>query len=188
MGVVAQRERTDQKRTDRARIEQGLIRQSQTRQLPIGQDQIQALFGALAGNRVDQFLDGCSENVLITVWGACPLSSTVPPRQFPLWWDGFRQLTGGTLVTEVLLTLVDEVSQVVILRHEFTREGRRRRFDTVNFCTLRDGALVAWFSRPLDRQEYVEAWGLRSPDDHDRPTTSKYRSATSDVSGQVEHR
>jgi hypothetical protein len=125
------------------------------------QDQVQTLFAALAANQVDEFLAGCSEQLLITLWGSGALSTTISPPQLPLWWESFQGLAEGTLVTEVMLTLPDERSHMVILRHAFTRQARVRRFDTVNFCTFRDGALAAWFSKPLDREEYIQAWGLQ---------------------------
>jgi hypothetical protein len=131
-------------------------------------EQVEALFAALAADRIEEFLAGCSEQLLITVWGSSPLSSTVCLDQLRRWWEGFNHLAGGTLETEVLLTLPDEPSQVIILRHRFFRDGTARTFDTVNFCTLRDGALIAWFSSPLDRREYAEAWGLPGRPVHPR--------------------
>lgn len=124
------------------------------------QDQAETLLTALAANRLDEFLAGCSDQLLITLWGTSPLSNTIAPTQLSAWWEGFHRLAEGTLATEVVLALADERSHMIILRHRFTREGTGRRFDTVNFCTFRDGALAAWFSRPLDPREYVEAWGL----------------------------
>jgi hypothetical protein len=129
---------------------------------------IEALFASLAANHVEEFLAGCSDQLLVTVRGSGPLTSTVSPDRLPQWWRGFHHLTEHTLATEVLLVLTEVRSHVVILRHRFTRGGRERAFDTVNICTLRDGALAAWFSSPLDRQEYVEAWGL--PRREDQPT------------------
>ncbi len=122
--------------------------------------QIESMYSDLAANRVDDFLAACSDQVLITVRGLSPMSCTLSPGQFPLWWEGLHRLAEDTLVTEVLLTLTEDISHVVILRHEFTRAGRKRRFDTVNRCTFRDGALAAWFSSPLERRQYAEAWGL----------------------------
>lgn len=123
-------------------------------------ERIEALFAALAADRVEEFLDGCSDQLLMTVRGTSPLTDRVSPDRLPLWWEGLHSLTDGTLVTEVVLTLTEEISHVVVLRHRFRRAGQDRKFDTVNFCTLRDGALAAWFSSPLDRHEYVDAWGL----------------------------
>jgi ketosteroid isomerase-like protein len=151
-------------------------------------EQVEALFVALAANQVDEFLAGCSEQLLITLWGTSPLSSTISPDQLPLWLEGFHQLTEGTLVSEVLLTLADEHSHVVIVRHLFTRNGRARTFDTVNFCTLRDGALAAWFSRPLDHQEYVEAWGLQRPEDRPRRSMDSSRATAPTISDHLEHK
>jgi ketosteroid isomerase-like protein len=150
-------------------------------------EQVEALFVALAANQVDEFLAGCSEQLLITLWGTSPLSSTISPDQLPLWLEGFHQLAEGTLVTEVLLTLADEHSHVVIVRHLFTRNGRARKFDTVNFCTLRDGALASWFSRPLDHHEYVEAWGLQRPEDRPSRTMASSRATAPTIADRLEH-
>jgi hypothetical protein len=129
------------------------------------------MFSDLAANRVEEFLAACSDQVLITVQGVSPMSCPLSPGQFPLWWEGLRRLAEDTLVTEVLLTLSEDISHVVILRHDFTRAGRKRRFDTVNRCTFRNGALAAWFSSPLERREYAEAWGLSTGERPSAPQT-----------------
>jgi ketosteroid isomerase-like protein len=131
--------------------------------------QIESMFSALACNRVEEFLAACSDQVLITVQGVSPMSSKISPGRFPLWWEGLQRLAEGTLVTRVVLTLTEDISHVVILRYNFTRAGEHHRFDTVNRCTFRDGALAAWFSRPLERREYLEAWGLPAGLEPDRP-------------------
>jgi hypothetical protein len=125
-------------------------------------EQIESMFAALAANRVGEFLAACSDRVLITVQGSSPMSDTVSATRFPLWWEGLRGLVGGTLATEVLFTMTEDVSHVVILRHAFSKGDKTFKFDTVNRCTFRDGELAAWFSSPLERREYAEAWGLSS--------------------------
>ncbi len=121
---------------------------------------IEALFASLASNHIEEFLSGCSDQLLMTVRGSGALTSTVTADRLPLWWEGLHHLTDDTLETEVVLVVTEERSHVVVLRHLFSREGTHHRFDTVNFCTLRDGELAAWFSSPLDPAEYAEAWGL----------------------------
>ncbi len=150
--------------------------------------QVETLFATLAANRLDEFLAGCSDQLLITLWGTSPLSNTIPPALLATWWEGFHRLAEGTLVTEVVLTLPDERSHMVILRHRFTREGTVRGFDTVNFCTLRDGALASWFSRPLDRQEYVEAWGLHGVGSTQRRSLTWSRADSPTISNHLERK
>jgi hypothetical protein len=49
---------------------------------------------------------------------------------------------------------------VVLLRYSFERGQRMRSYETANLCTFRCGQLVAWFSYPLNVDEYSEAWGI----------------------------
>ncbi len=128
-------------------------------------ERVEALFGLLVANRVDEFLAGCSDQLLLTVRGSGTLNTTGAPDRLSRWWEGLRRLAGETRGTEVLMTITEELSHVVILRHLFTRGGVGRKFDTVNFSTVRDGVLAAWFSSPLERQEYADAWGLSLPED-----------------------
>ena len=127
-------------------------------------DRIEELFQALAADRPDDFRHGCSDQLLITLRGTSSTTTTLAVHQLRAWWDGLRSLTGGTLGTEVVLAMTTGPSQLVVLRHTFFLDGTVRQYDTVNSCTFRDGLLVAWFSRPLDRREYAEAWGIPDSD------------------------
>src|SRR5664279_3850184 len=134
-------------------------------------DQVERLFTALAANRLDEFLLGCSDRMLITLRGTGTTSTILSRSEVPAWWEGLHSLADGSLSSHVVLTMTASVAQVVILRHTFVLEGRSRRYDTVNCCTLHQGTIAAWFSRPLDLADYAEAWGMR--------TTAPTRSARS---------
>jgi hypothetical protein len=69
-------------------------------------------------------------------------------------------LAGSTLETSVSLVLSGERENVVLLRYSFERDARMRSYETANLCTFRAGHLVAWFSYPLNLDEYAEAWGI----------------------------
>ncbi|HEX3566429.1 MAG TPA: hypothetical protein VHU17_13745, partial [Acidimicrobiales bacterium] len=84
----------------------------------------------------------------------------VPKGEIVHWHQSMEALAGGTLQTSVSLVLADERENVVLLRYSFERGQRLRSYETANLCTFRSGRLVAWFSYPLNQDEYAEAWGI----------------------------
>ena len=134
------------------------------------------LFEAFAVGDLEGFLSGCSESLLVTVWGTAPNSTVVSRAGLPAWYEGLRAITEGTLRSDVLLTLSVDIENVVILRHTFVLQGERRRYDTIGHCVVREGKLAAWFSRPSDPEEYANAWRNRAISD---PSEGGLRAGTS---------
>lgn len=130
------------------------------------------LFETLVGGDVDRFLAGCSESLLLTVWGSATNSTLVSRTQFRAWYDGLRTVTDETLRSEVVFTLSLGIDNVVMLRHRFVLQGRPRQYDTVDHCIFRQGKLAAWFSRPHNVGEYTRAWSDLAPVGADRGRSS----------------
>jgi ketosteroid isomerase-like protein len=127
-------------------------------------DVVEGLFEALASDRLEAFLSGCAEQLLVTFRGSGDVSTVLGRGDLPSWWSGLHFLAGGQVRTKVALVLSTGPSTVVVLSYRFIRFGVSRHFETVNYCTVRDGKLAAWFASPLDRREYAEAWGLDEAD------------------------
>jgi ketosteroid isomerase-like protein len=133
-------------------------------------ERVEMLFTALGADRLEEFVSGCSERLLITMRGSGAASTILSRAQLPEWWEGFRSLTEGSLRSDVVLTMTSGAAHVVALRHTFVLDGRPRRYETINSFTFRQGSIASWFSRPLDPHGYAEAWGIRPA-----PTTMPVR-------------
>jgi hypothetical protein len=128
-------------------------------------ERLGSLFAHLVAGDTGGFLAGCASEMTLTARGVVDSSVIVRRRDVAAWYDGFDTLTGGTLRTAIESVVADAVRAVVVLRHDFVREGVARSYRTINFCTLRDDLLLAWFCHPATRASYAEAWGLVVPDD-----------------------
>lgn len=123
-------------------------------------DRVEALFTAFGAERIEAFLSGCSEQLLVTFRGTSDAPTVFGRPDVASWWAGLKFLAGGPVTVDVALVMATGPSIVVVLGYSFVRDGRARRYETVNYCTLRHGALAAWFASPLERREYAEAWGV----------------------------
>jgi ketosteroid isomerase-like protein len=118
-----------------------------------------ALFDAFAAGALDQFLDGCRDDLVLTVRGSGPLCTLVAKAEIASWYRSMQSLA-GSFRSEVGLVLTEDHTQVVLMRHWLARGSVPRQYETVNRCTFRDGALASWFSYPVRADEYARAWGL----------------------------
>jgi hypothetical protein len=124
------------------------------------EDRMHALFGALTAGDLDSFLRRCADDMSLTARGTSARTTIVPRREIVNWHRSMEALAGGTLQTSVSLVLADKRENVALLRYSFERGQRVRSYETANLCTFRSGQLVAWFSYPLNLDEYADAWGL----------------------------
>jgi ketosteroid isomerase-like protein len=123
-------------------------------------ERVAGLFEALCFGDTEAFLAGCTHNVVLRARGSAPAASTtLRGPEIVRWYQALRDLTGDTLNLTIRLVLVDE--HVVVLRHEFERDGMRFDYNTANYCVFRDGLLEAWVSYPMDLWDYALAWGTR---------------------------
>jgi ketosteroid isomerase-like protein len=124
------------------------------------EDRMHALFAALTAGDLDTFLGSCADDMSLTARGTSARTTIVPKREIVNWHQSMEALAGGTLQTSVSLVLADARENVVLLRYNFERGQHTRSYETANLCTFRSGQLVAWFSYPLNLDEYAEAWGI----------------------------
>jgi len=69
-------------------------------------------------------------------------------------------LVGATIHTEAEVVRVEGTKTVILLRHEFERDGVTHSFAMVNICTFREHLLATWTTYPLNLPDYANALGI----------------------------
>ena len=132
--------------------------------MPATEDQrferLEHLFGLFARGQNDEFLAGCTDDLVLNVRGSAELATLVPRAQIAQWHQAKRNLAGGAFHSSVCFIFVTEHEAVVILTHRIDRNGITHRYETVNHCTLRDDLLASWFNLPMNAADYARAWDL----------------------------
>lgn len=118
------------------------------------------LLGLFVRGQEDEFLDGCTEDLILNVRGSRGLAILVPRTQIAQWHQAKRDLAGGAFHSSVCFILLTEHEEVVVLTHRVDRGGVTHRYETVNHCTLREGLLASWFHLPMNAFDYARAWDL----------------------------
>jgi ketosteroid isomerase-like protein len=125
------------------------------------EDRLRQLYELFAKGDLQGFLDGCTDDVTFTVPGNTPGSGTFTKQTFIEWITGVLGQTDGTFREYVLDVFANEDHGILLLHHEFYRDGKYRQYGTAHICVLRDGLISAWEERPGSTQEFEEAWGTR---------------------------
>jgi ketosteroid isomerase-like protein len=123
------------------------------------EDQLRNLYAVFAKGDLQGFLDGCSDDVTFTVPGNTPASGVFSRSEFIDWISGVIGQTQGTFQEEVLDVFANDDHGVLLLHHEFDREGIHREYRTAHICTLRNGQISSWTEHPGSMHEFGEAWG-----------------------------
>jgi ketosteroid isomerase-like protein len=116
------------------------------------------LFGALVQGQLDDFVSGCSADLVLTVRGSHPAPVILTRSDIPDWYGSLQALSPGSLRSSVEVAQVKGDTATVILRHHFARNGTDYRLEMVNHLAFRHGLLAEWSSYPLDLPEYSRAW------------------------------
>jgi ketosteroid isomerase-like protein len=116
------------------------------------------LFGQLVKGRLDEFLAGCTEDLVFTVRGAHPAPVRLQRSDIADWYGSLRALSPTALRSSVEIVQVDRQKATVILRHHFARNGVDYQLEMANLVTFRNGLLAEWSSYPFDLPEYARAW------------------------------
>jgi ketosteroid isomerase-like protein len=124
-------------------------------------EQLDELFGLLVRGEYDEFLTGCSDDLVLNVRGSGGLATIVPRAQISEWHEATKQLAGGAFRSSVCFILAEEHERIVVLTHLIDRNGVTFRYETVNHCTLREDLLSVWFSYPMNVTDYARAWDLQ---------------------------
>jgi len=132
--------------------------------MPATEDQrferLEYLFGLFVQGQNDEFLAGCTDDLVLNVRGSAGLATLVPRAQIAQWHQAKQNLAGGAFHSSVCFILATEHEGVVVLTHLIERNGVTYRYETVNHCTLHEDLLAAWFNLPMNTSDYVRAWDL----------------------------
>jgi ketosteroid isomerase-like protein len=121
---------------------------------------LEHLFDLFVRGQNDEFLAGCTDDLVLNVRGSAGLATLVPRAQIAQWHQAERNLAGGAFDSSLCFIFVTEHEGVVVLTHRIDRDGVTYRYETLNHCTLRDGLLAAWFNLPMNAAHYARAWDL----------------------------
>jgi ketosteroid isomerase-like protein len=121
-------------------------------------EHISQLFGLLVRGRLDEFLAGCDEGLVLTAHGSSPVPTTLTKGDIPDWFGSLRALSPASLRSSVEVARVTRDTATVILRHSFGRNGVDHHLELANLVVLREGLLAEWSSYPVDLPAYSRAW------------------------------
>lgn len=121
-------------------------------------EHIRRLFSALIDGRIDEFLSGCSEDLVVTARGSTPTPTTLTKIDIYDWFGSLQALAPTSLQSSVEVGRVEGDSATVILRHSFGRNGVDYNLELLNLVEFRHGLLATWSSYPLNLSEYARAW------------------------------
>jgi len=119
------------------------------------------LYATFAKGDVPGFLAGCTDDVTFTVPGDTPGSGTFTKDQFTDWIVGVIGQTGGTFREDVVDVFANDDHGVLLLHHEFDRDGDHHEYSTAHIVELSDGRIASWAEHPGSMHEFEEAWGTR---------------------------
>jgi ketosteroid isomerase-like protein len=125
------------------------------------EDRLRSLYAIFAKGDLPEFLAGCTDDVTFTVPGNTPGSGTFTKEQFTEWIVGVIGQTGGTFQEHVGDVFANDDHGVLLLHHEFDRDGKHREYRTAHVIGLRDGLISSWAENPGSMLEFEEAWGTR---------------------------
>jgi hypothetical protein len=120
------------------------------------------LFGSLVEGRSEDFLAGCSDDLILNVRGSARAATMIPKDRISEWHRSAQDVAGGRMRSSVCFILTTGPAKIVVLTHVIDRNGESYRYESVNHCTLRGGLLAGWFSYPMDATDYAKAWDLEN--------------------------
>jgi ketosteroid isomerase-like protein len=118
-------------------------------------------YAAFGQGDIAPFLDACADNVTITVPGNTPGSGKFSKAEFPEWIMGVLEPTGGTFREEILELTANDDGAILLLDHQFDRDGKHRQYFTAHVVQFTDGKISSWTEMPGSLHEFEEAWGTR---------------------------
>jgi ketosteroid isomerase-like protein len=122
---------------------------------------LRGLYAVFANGDLPGFLSGCTDDVVFTVPGNTPGSGSFTKETFQDWIVGVLGQTAGTFQEHILDVFANDEHGILMLHHEFDRDGQHREYLTAHAVELRDGLISAWEERPGSMAEFESAWGTR---------------------------
>jgi len=117
------------------------------------------LYATFAKGDVAGFLAGCTDDATFHVPGNTPFSGVVTKAEFEPWIIGVMTRAEGTFQEHVLDVFANDEHGVLLLLHEFDREGRHRQYRTAHIVEFRHGRISRWEEHPGSMSEFESAWG-----------------------------
>src|ERR1700723_3819406 len=96
------------------------------------------LFGHLVQGHLEEFLSGCTDDLLFTVRGAHPAPVRMQRSDIADWYGSLRALSPTELRSSVEIAHADRHTATVILRHHFARHGVDYLLEMANLLKFRD--------------------------------------------------
>jgi ketosteroid isomerase-like protein len=125
------------------------------------EDRLRDLYATFAKGDLPGFLDGCTDDVIFTVPGNTPGSGSFTKATFVDWITSVLGQTAGTFEEHVLDIFANDEHGILMLHHEFDRDGAHREYLTAHAVKLTGGRISAWEERPGSTAEFEAAWGTR---------------------------
>jgi ketosteroid isomerase-like protein len=126
------------------------------------EDSLRELYAKFAQGDLQAFLDGCTDDVTFDVPGNAPGSGSHSKADFVEWISGVIGPTNGTFQEHVLDVFANDEHGLLLLHHEFDREGEHREYGTAHIVEFRHGRISSWREHPGSLREFETAWGTRS--------------------------
>jgi ketosteroid isomerase-like protein len=123
------------------------------------EERLRDLYATFARGDLEGFLAGCTDDVTFTVPGNTPGSGEFDRGSFADWITGVLGQTAGTFKEDVLDVFANDDHALMLLHHEFDREGTHREYRTAHILELRDGLISTWTEHPGSMREFEDAWG-----------------------------
>jgi ketosteroid isomerase-like protein len=121
-------------------------------------ERVAGLFRSYLDGALDEFLQACDEELVVTAHATSPVPRTLTRRDIPDWFGSLQALSATRVHSSVKVLRLEDNAATVLFRHSIDRAEGSRQLDMVNFVTFRNDLLIAWSSYPVDLDEYSKVW------------------------------
>ena len=123
------------------------------------EDRLRELYATFAKGDMEGFLDGCTDDVTFSVPGQAAVSGQFTKPTFMQLVAPVMELSGGTFQETVLDCFANDDHGVLLLLHQFSRDGTPREYRTAHIIELDHGKISKWVEHPGSLSEFEQAWG-----------------------------
>ena len=122
---------------------------------------LQELYARFGQGDMPGFLAGCADRVTFSVPGEAAVSGEFTKATFMDLIGRVMERSGGTFREDVLGVFANDQHGVLLLHHQFERDGKCRAYRTARIVEFVDGKIAAWREHPGSEPEFADAWGPR---------------------------
>jgi len=124
------------------------------------EDVLRDAYAAFARGDLQAYLSYCTDDVTFHVPGHGRVAGDYSRAEFVTpFISQVVELTNGTFREEVLDVVANDRRGVVLLHHEFERDGQRYDYRTAHLYRIEQGKLAEFAEYPADLYRFDEAWG-----------------------------